>query len=108
MNKYHNKKSGSFDSKKEKERWYELQLMQRAGMITNLERQVRFELLPAQPRKGKKPEQAAVYIADFVYYQNGEKIVEDVKGYRKGEAYRLFVLKRKLMLWVHGIQIKET
>ena len=108
MNKYHNRKSGGFDSQKEKGRYAELLLMQRAGMISGLKRQVRFELIPSQPRKGMKPEQAAVYIADFVYYQNGEQIVEDVKGYRKGEAYRLFVLKRKLMLWVHGIQIKET
>lgn len=109
MSKYHSSKSGGFDSRKEQNRYKELLLMQRAGQITDLKTQVKFDLLPAQPRKGKSPERKVVYIADFTYYdKNGEYIVEDVKGYKGGEAYRLFVLKRKLMLWVHHIQIKET
>ena len=108
MNKYRNKKSDGFDSQKERRRYAELQLMQRAGIISGLKRQVRFELIPAQTRKGKRPERPAEYIADFTYYENGEFVVEDVKGYTKGESYRTYVLKRKMMLWFHHIQIRET
>lgn len=109
-----------FDSIKERDRYCVLKLMERAGRITGLRRQVKFELLPTQraestevykggPQKGlPKPgavlEKAVSYIADFTYYQDGKYIVEDVKGVRT-EAYKL---KRKMMLYFHGIQIKET
>lgn len=113
-----------FHSKKEYRRCCELRLLERAGRITNLKRQVEFELIPTQrekrtevykagPKKGlPKPgaviEKLCKYVADFTYYQEGEFVVEDAKGYKKGAAYDLFVIKRKLMLWVHGIKVKET
>lgn len=90
------------DSKKEAARWQELNLMLRARLIEDLQRQVRFELIPKQDG-----ERACTYIADFVYIdrKTGEKIVEDVKSpATRTEAYRI---KRKLMLFVHGIRIKE-
>ena len=88
-----------FDSVKEFHRWGCLRLLERAGRISDLRRQVSFELIPKQ-----KGERACSYVADFVYYENGQLVVEDCKGF-KTEVYRI---KKKLMLWVHGISIKET
>ena len=126
--KYKNKKNVvngiQFDSKKEAKRYQELKLMEDAGMISRLERQVEYVLIPEQrefnareiytkgPKKGSfKPgkllERKLVYIADFVYEMNGKVFVEDVKGYRDGGAYRVFVIKRKLMLYRFGIIVKE-
>ena len=90
------------DSKKEAARWQELNLMLRARLIEDLQRQVRFELIPKQDG-----ERACTYIADFVYIdrKTGQKVVEDVKSpATRTEAYRI---KRKLMLYVHGIRISE-
>ena len=99
----------AFDSKKEAKRYAELRLLERAGAIRNLERQVKFELIPSQRMNGKTVERACNYIADFAYEDgDGHYIVEDVKGYKKGQAYSLFSVKRKLMLYRHGIQIKEV
>ena len=107
MNKYRNIRQGAFDSKKERERWNELRLLERAGAITKLQRQVPFEIIPSQYRDGKCIERAAKYIADFTYYENGELVVEDVKSEitRKNKDY---ILKRKLMLEKHNIRIRET
>ena len=106
MNKYGAKKvtdpvTGEvFDSKKEYYRWCELKLMERAGKISDLQRQVKYELIPKQ-----NGERACTYVADFVYIDSdGNTVVEDTKGVRT-DAYRI---KRKLMLFVHGIKIKET
>ena len=96
-----------FDSVKEYCRWDELKLLERAGKISGLQRQVKFELIPAQRIGGKVVEHACRYVADFVYTENGKIVVEDVKGYKKGAAYTIFTIKRKLMLQVHGIRIKE-
>lgn len=104
-NKYGNKRSNGFDSKKEQNRYNELALMQRAGIITGLERQVKFELIPAQPKANLR---ATNYYADFCYWQDGRFIVEDVKGYKKGNAYQLFMVKKKLMYQRYGYLIKET
>ena len=103
-----------FDSKREADRWNELKLLEKAGKISNLQRQVKYELIPTQysdweyTKNGKKKvvEREASYIADFVYHDNvlGTEIVEDVKGMRT-EAY---IIKRKLMKYVHGIQIVEV
>lgn len=93
-----------FDSKKEFTRWKELCLLEKAGVILDLRRQVPFELIPAQRRNGKTVERAVRYIADFVYKLDGEEIVEDVKGVRTKE----YILKRKLMLWEFGIRILEV
>lgn len=103
-NKYGNKRSHGFDSKKERIRYAELQLMERAGKIQGLTRQVRFELIPAQYINGKCVERACNYIADFTYWQNNNFVVEDCKGYRTPE----YVIKRKLMLQKHNIRIKES
>lgn len=107
-NKYHNRKvtrdGETFDSVKEYRRFCELRLLERAGAVTDLRRQVKIELIPAQRIDGKVVERACSYVADFVYQENGQQVVEDAKGMRTQE-YRL---KRKLMLWVHGIRIRET
>lgn len=116
--KYHNTKvvydGIKFDSKKEARRWEELKTLEHAKVIKNLERQVRFELIPAQrepdqigARGGKIPgkviERKVEYIADFVYEMDGEKIVEDTKGMKTPE----YIIKRKLMLWRYAIRIRE-
>lgn len=94
----------TFDSTKEYRRYKELLLLQRAGKISDLRRQVPFELIPAQRVDGKVVERACVYKADFVYHQDGKDVVEDSKGFKTPE----YKLKKKLMLYVHGIRIKET
>lgn len=98
-----------FSSEKEAARFRELDLLQRAGEITGLRCQVPYELIPRLPREDGKWEQPCKYIADFVYRDGCKTIVEDVKGYTdpKSAAYRLFTVKRKLMLQVYGITIKE-
>lgn len=97
-----------FDSKKEAKRYSELLLLERAGAIQGLQRQVKYELIPSQRQDGRVVERACQYVADFVYEENGKTVVEDVKGYRDGGAYRVFTIKRKLMLYIHGIRIKEV
>ena len=87
-----------FASKKEAERYLELKALQDAGWIKNLQLQERFLLIAATPG-----EKACSYVADFSYYCQGEKIVEDVKGV-KTPVYRI---KKKLMLEKFGIKIKE-
>ena len=123
--KYHNKKvvvdGIEFDSQKEGHRYKELRLMQRAGKINQLRLQVPFELIPNQyetvtvqlntktKQVQKLVERKVEYVADFVYndLQKGETVVEDVKGYRMGGAYAVFLIKKKLMLQVYGIKVKE-
>lgn len=112
--KYHNKKTIvdgiTFDSKKEGQRYIELKLLERGGLISNLQRQVKYTLIPSQKVDGKVVERAVTYSADFVYKDNetGQTVVEDVKGYKGGGAYEIFKIKRKLMLHVHGIRIMEV
>lgn len=118
MSKYHSKKvivnGVTYDSRKEYRRFCELSLLQRAGAITELQRQVEFELIPAQRepdivgvrggiKKGKVIEHKCSYVADFVYKENGKKVVEDTKGFKTKD----YIIKRKLMLYVYGIRIKE-
>lgn len=104
-NKYGSKKvtasDGSvFDSKREFHRWCKLRLLERAGKISGLCRQVSYELIPKL-----EGERACNYIADFIYYNSeGKLVVEDCKGCRT-DVYKI---KKKLMLWVHGIRIYET
>lgn len=105
MSKYHNKKVCGFDSIKEMTRYNELVLMQKAGKIQALDRQVRFELLPSQfDDNGKCIYRGVSYVADFTYWQNGMFIVEDCKGFRTKE----YLIKKKLMYYFHRIRIKET
>ena len=118
LTKYNNKKTivdgETFDSKKEAGRYRELLLLEKAGEISDLQRQVKFVLIPAQRevdkvgpkggiKKGRTIEKECAYIADFVYCENGKIIVEDTKGFRTTD----YIIKRKLMLYVHGIQIRE-
>ncbi|CAM2151285.1 DUF1064 domain-containing protein [Paraburkholderia tropica] len=97
-----------FDSQKERSHWFELVQRQARGEIRELELQVRFELTPRKQRDDGTWERASYYVADFVYIEvaSGKRIVEDVKSpaTRKNPAY---VQKRKQMLAVHDITIKE-
>ena len=123
--KYNNKKvmvdGIKFDSKKEAKRYQELKMLEQAGHITDLKRQAKYVLIPAQyepsgeictkgkekgkPKKGKLLERECAYYADFVYStKGGELVVEDTKGMRTPD----YIIKRKLMLYVHGIRIVEV
>lgn len=106
--KYRNRKvtvnGMTFDSKKEYERFCELSLFEKAGTITDLQRQVRFRLLPSQRRDGKVIERPCDYIADFTYKIDGKLIVEDTKGMKTLD----YIIKRKLMLYIHDIIIREV
>jgi hypothetical protein len=108
VNKYKSRKVKvgdlTFDSRKEATRWCELVLLQKAGQITNLKRQVKYELIPVQKISGKVVERACSYVADFVYEENGKTVVEDTKGFKTKD----YIIKRKLMLWVYGIRITEV
>ena len=105
--KYKNKKivvdGIEFDSKKEAKRYQELLLIQRAGIITDLKRQVPYTLVPAF-NLNKKRYRAMSYIADFVYKENDKEVVEDCKGYRT-EVYKI---KKKLMAYIYQIEIREV
>lgn len=94
----------TFDSAKEARRWSELLLLEKAGAIQNLQRQVKYQLIPSQKIAGKVVERACNYVADFVYVRDGETVVEDTKGFKTPE----YIIKRKLMLWIHHIRIIEV
>lgn len=81
-----------------------MHLLERAGVIADLKRQVKFELIPSQRVDGKVVERPCTYVADFVYQEGGKTVVEDVKGYKTPD-YRI---KKKLLLYIHGIQIRES
>lgn len=106
--KYRSKKTTyygiEFDSKKEANRYAELLMLERAGVISDLKRQVRYELIPTQYDGAQCVERACNYVADFVYTQEGKTIVEDCKGVRTD----VYIIKRKLMYEKYGIRIKET
>lgn len=109
MNKYHAKKvkwNGlTFDSKKELKRYQELLLLQRAGEIRDLSRQVDFELIPAQYIGGKCVERKCSYKADFTYRKkDGQFVIEDTKGMKTAD----YIIKRKLVLQRYGYRITET
>lgn len=107
--KYNNKKitvdGQKFDSKKEANRYQELLLLEKAGVIKNLSRQVKFVLIPSQrDENGKVVERECSYKADFKYEEGLKTVVEDVKGFRTKE----YIIKRKLMLYQYGIRIREV
>lgn len=119
MSKYRNKKcvvdGMVFDSIKEKNRYGVLKALEKTGEIQGLRRQVGFLLIPEQREpdtvgvrggvhKGKVIERKCCYIADFVYVRNHELVVEDTKGIRTHD----YIIKRKLMLYIHGIRIQEV
>lgn len=119
MSKYHSQKitrNGiTFDSRKEYHRYCELLVLQKAGAIKDLHTQVKFVLIPAQYQTtGFSPtgkpvqkclERECAYVADFVYVDDmGVTHVEDTKGMKTKD----YIIKRKLMLKVHGIMIEEV
>lgn len=125
-NKYHNRQvylsnGERVDSVRELNRYNQLLILEKAGKITNLRRQVKYTLIPAQYQEyarysaktgrtlknGRKLlERECAYIADFVYFDCalGKEVVEDTKGVRTPD----YIIKRKLMLWVHGIHVCEV
>lgn len=104
--KYHAEKCNGYDSKKEYYRAQQLKLWLKAGVISDLREQVTFLLIPSQINSEGIEERPVKYKADFVYFDNeaGQTVVEDTKGFRTPE----YIIKRKLMLQVHGITIKEV
>lgn len=118
MSKYHSRKitrdGEVFDSIKEYRRYCELKLLEKAGEIYDLDRQVKFLLVPAQyesseagkkgrRKRGKLAEREISYYADFVYYRGNMRVVEDAKGIRTKE----YIIKRKLMRYFLGIKVEE-
>ena len=107
----------TFDSRKEARRYEELRIRQQAGEISDLRLQVKYVLIPAQyepdiigkrggVKRGKLIERECAYWADFTYMEDGQLVVEDVKSpITKTPLYKL---KKKLMLYVHGIRISEV
>lgn len=110
QNKYHARKTTvdgiTFDSQKEAMRYAELRLLEKAGEIYDLQRQVPFVIIPKMVDANGKKIPETKYIADFTYIEKGKltRTVEDVKGVKTPE-YRL---KKKLMLYRNGITITEV
>ena len=118
--KYHNKPvvidGIKFDSAKEGDYYLYLKQLQERGEISSLQLQVPFEIIPAvygekvthlktKDRVDKYCiQRATYYVADFVYEKDGNTVVEDTKGFCTPD----YILKRKLMLLVHGIKIQEV
>lgn len=107
VTKYRNKRTAGYSSKREAARAQELKLLEKAGKISNLREQVKYELIPKQ-----EGERACYYIADFEYLEHqvgdgweGDVLVtEDSKGFRN----RVYLLKRKLFQHKYGRRIRET
>ena len=103
ISKYRNQKTEmdgeKFDSKKECARYRQLRFLEKEGVIKDLQRQVKYELIPKTDKF-----RAASYVADFVYTLRGETIVEDVKGMKT----QVYLLKKKMMYAKYGIEIKEV
>lgn len=87
----------SFHSKREAKRYAELSLLHKAGRISDLQTQVKYDLIV----NGVK---IATYRADFVYTENGNRVVEDAKGYPNDR----WPMKKKLMKACHGIEVIEV
>lgn len=107
----HNRKivdGRTFDSNAEYERWLELRIMERKGMITDLKEHPEFEIIPRQVSKaGKTLFRPARYTADFSYMRDGVLHVEDVKSEFTRQE-KDYVLRRKLMLYMNGIYVEEV
>lgn len=110
--KYRNRKTVldgiTFDSKREAQRYAELQALASRNLIEDLRHQVPFELAPGVKFSGESRRKPALrYVADFAYRLDGRLVVEDVKSKvtAGAAAYRI---KRHLMLSVYGIEVKEV
>lgn len=110
MTKYHSRKitidGMTFDSVREARRYQELHLLFRAGEISQLQLQKKYTLIPSQKKPSGGTERACTYTADFVYIDNstGKEVVEDAKGLKTQQ----YIIRRKLMLWRYGIEIREV
>lgn len=91
-----------FDSKREGKRYTELKMLERGKVISDLQLQVPFKLIPSQ-KGGLRKELPMRYIADFVYIENGQQVIEDTKGVKTKD----YVIKRKLMK-LNGNEIREV
>lgn len=110
-NKYHARSfvdaSGQrFASQAEYRRWCDLELMQAAGVISDLQRQVSLPCLV----NGVK---VCDYVADAYYIEKDQHVIEDVKGGSgrpgdKGTRTAVYRLKKKLVKACYGIAIRET
>lgn len=96
-----------FDSKVEHDRYLELLVMERAGVIKNLECHPSWELIPSQKIPGKRGFRPHKYTADFRYVRDGKEIVEDVKSVKSREE-RDYIINRKLMWMLLGIYVEEV
>lgn len=97
-----------FDSQKEANDYEVLRWREKAGEIADLQRQVPFVLIENQYDKyGKLLERKCEYIADFVWLdcRTGEKIVADSKS--KATVTPEYIIKRKLMLKIYGVRVKQ-
>ena len=108
-----------FDSKKEMQRYIVLKDAEKSGVISNLELQVKYELIPAVREeyiehlktkdkvKTRTLQLPITYTCDFQYLKDGVLIVEDVKASPK-MLPKEFVLKEKMMFALKGIKIKKV
>lgn len=108
MSKYRNRKTGGFDSKREAKVYAQLEASRLVSdpdrRVDDIWRQVRYELIPSQKADGRVIERPVHYVADFrVTYASGRVEVIDVKGFRTKD----YIIKRKLMLFRHGIRVRE-
>ena len=97
------KKYRGFDSKKEQARSLELELLQKAGVITDLQAQYKVELQPRFKRDGKTY-RPIIYVADFYYKENGRETLEEVKGFET----EVWKIKKKMVLYQTSFILKVT
>ena len=121
--KYRNEKvtyqGMSFDSKKELQRYLVLLEAERRGIISDLKRQVKFELIPAITEeyvehlktkdkvKTRTLQLAVTYICDFTYVKDGVVVIEDIKSDPK-LLTKEYQLKKKMLYAMHRLSIKEV
>lgn len=125
VNKYHNHKVSlngiTFDSKKERDRYIFLKEVESKGIISNLELQPKFELIPKVTEQvvthlktkdkieEKFVQHSITYIGDFAYIKDGVKVVEDIKSSPKADAIDdKFLIKEKLFRWKFGFPIRRV
>lgn len=111
MRKYRNIKTTvdgiQFDSKAEAARWFELKLMERAGMISDLKRQVPYELAPSVKFAGALRAQPALRLTvDFQYTEGGKLVLEDTKS--PATVTTSFTMRRHLLKHVYGLDVRLT
>lgn len=90
----------TFDSAKEARRWSELCLLQRAGQISDLSRQVR---LPLRVNDCL----VCTFIPDFTYVEAGQQVIEDVKSPATAK-HPVFIIKKKLLKALTGLDVRIT